>query len=198
MTRPDFSVVGSTVHACNKVVEYLAPILEGGSNEIDKVYKVERHIGRFNTEKEVKRWMSHRDGGVRIAALSVVGYEKVSSAIIGSINMAAYVFAGDVFSYEKDTRAEVIAGKLAAALMNKDATPGCYSKPEAIRADNLYSFNIDDLGVAIWAVSWNQKWQLNVPIDPADLDDFIKFGLRGELADGAPALEGEVTLPQGE
>lgn len=198
MTRPDFSVVGSTVHACNKVVEYLAPFIEGGPRDINKVHKVERHIGRLNTEQDVKRWIGNREGGIRVAAMNVESYEKVGGAIIGMVNLSAYIFVTDFYGYEKDTRAEVIAGMLAAALMSKEATPGCYSKPQDIRADNLYSKNIDELGVAGWAVSWKQKWQLNIPIDPADLDDFIKFGLRGELADGAPVLEGEVTLPQGE
>ncbi|WP_447077675.1 hypothetical protein [Shewanella algae] len=196
MTRPDFNVVGSTVYACNKVVEYLKPLLEGGERDIDKVETVERHIGRFDTAEQVKRWLSKRDGGIRIAALNVTAYERIGGRIVGRVNMAAYVFTAPRFGYDKDTLAEVIAGKLVAAMMERNAPPEAYGRAENFRADNLYSTAIDETGMACWAVSWSQQWYLDEPIDGASLDDFLRFGLTGELADGAPVIEGVVDLPQ--
>lgn len=198
MTRPDFNDTGSTVFACLKTVDFLKPLCEGGSREIDKVPVVERHIGRFNTAEEVKRWLSNRDGAIRVAVLNVEQYEKIGGRVIGTVNMAAYVFASDKFGYSKDTRVEAIAGKVAAAMMTQGGPPQAYAKAERVRADNLYSGSSDDLGVAFWAVSWTQKWYLDVPLDLATLDDFLRFNLRGELADGAPELEGDVNLPQGD
>lgn len=195
-TRPDFNLVGSTVYACNKVVEYLKPLLEGSERDLDKVETVERHIGRFNTAQDVKRWLSKRDGGIRIAALSVANYQRIGGRIVGTVNMAAYVFTAERFAYPKDTLAEVIAGKLVAAMMNKVSPPEAYSKADNFRADNLYSTGIDELGIACWAVSWSQQWYLDEAIDQASLDDFLRFGLSGELADGAPTIDGVVDLPQ--
>ena len=49
MSRPDFGTIGSTVSACEAVVQYLKPYLEatgpGADRVIDRVQLVERHIG---------------------------------------------------------------------------------------------------------------------------------------------------------
>ncbi|MEZ8655689.1 hypothetical protein AB6D60_17035 [Vibrio splendidus] len=196
MSRPDFTTSGSTVWAVNEIVQYLKPKLEGGEREIEKIQTVERHIGRFDKADDIKRWMSNRDGGVRIAALRVPQYETVGNRLIGNVNLVAYVFTTDQFGYEKDLRAEVVVGKLVRELMDRSALPTSYGRVENVRSDNLYSGEIDKLGIAIWSVTWSQQWYLDEEIDLSTLDDFITFGLKGEIADGAPTIDGEVQLPQ--
>lgn len=196
MSRPDFTTSGSTVWAVNEIVQYLKPKLEGGVREIEKIQTVERHIGRFDKVDDIKRWMSNRDGGVRIAALRVPQYETVGNRLIGNVNLVAYVFTTDQFGYEKDLRAEVVAGKLVRELVDRSALPTAYGRVENVRSDNLYSGEIDKLGIAIWSVTWSQQWYLDEEIDLSTLDDFITFGLKGEIADGAPTIDGEVQLPQ--
>ncbi|MEZ9414127.1 hypothetical protein AB4189_07980 [Vibrio sp. 10N.286.49.E1] len=196
MSRPDFTTSGSTVWAVNEIVQYLKPKLEGGVREIEKIQTVERHIGRFDKADDIKRWMSNRDGGVRIAALRVQQYETVGNRLIGNVNLVAYVFTTDQFGYEKDLRAEVVAGKLVRELVDRSALPTAYGRVENVRSDNLYSGEIDKLGIAIWSVTWSQQWYLDEEIDLSTLDDFITFGLKGEIADGAPTIDGEVQLPQ--
>lgn len=196
MSRPDFTTSGSTVWAVNEIVQYLKPKLEGGVREIEKIQTVERHIGRFDKADDIKRWMSNRDGGVRVAALRVQQYETVGNRLIGNVNFAAYVFTADQFGYEKDLRAEVVVGKLVRELMDRSALPTSYGRVENVRSDNLYSGEIDKLGIAIWSVTWSQQWYLDEEIDLSTLDDFITFGLKGEIADGAPTIDGEVKLPQ--
>ncbi|MEZ8869543.1 hypothetical protein AB6D94_07815 [Vibrio sp. 10N.247.310.56] len=196
MSRPDFTTSGSTVWAVNEIVQYLKPKLEGGVREIEKIQTVERHIGRFDKADDIKRWMSNRDGGVRIAALRVPQYETVGNRLIGNVHLVAYVFTTDQFGYEKDLRAEVVAGKLVRELVDRRALPTAYGRVENVRSDNLYSGEIDKLGIAIWSVTWSQQWYLDEEIDLSTLDDFITFGLKGEIADGAPTIDGEVKLPQ--
>lgn len=196
MSRPDFTTSGSTVWAVNEIVQYLKPKLEGVVREIEKIQTVERHIGRFDKADDIKRWMSNRDGGVRIAALRVPQYETVGNRLIGNVNLVAYVFTTDQFGYEKDLRAEVVAGKLVRELVDRSALPTAYGRVENVRSDNLYSGEIDKLGIAIWSVTWSQQWYLDEEIDLSTLDDFITFGLKGEIADGAPIIDGEVKLPQ--
>ncbi|TKF30785.1 hypothetical protein FCV50_13340 [Vibrio kanaloae] len=196
MSRPDFTTSGSTVWAVNEIVQYLKPKLEGGVREIEKIQTVERHIGRFDKADDIKRWMSNRDGGVRIGALRVPQYETVGNRLIGNVNLVAYLCTTDQFGYEKDLRAEVVAGKLVRELMDRSALPTAYGRVENVRSDNLYSGEIDKLGIAIWSVTWSQQWYLDEEIDLSTLDDFITFGLKGEIADGAPTIDGEVKLPQ--
>lgn len=195
--RPSFNIQGSTVWACNEIVNYLKPALEGvDESEIDKVATVERHIGRFDKPEDIKRWLARRGGGVRIAALKVNQYETVGNRLVGDVNFVAYVFTTDQYGYEKDMRAEVITGRLVRAMMDRKATPTAYSMPQGVRADNLYNGGIDQLGVAIWSVTWSQQWYIDEEIDLSTLDDFITFGLKGEIAEGSPDIEGEVKLPQ--
>ena len=196
MSRPDFTTSGSTVWAVNEIVQYLKPKLEGGVREIEKIQTVERHIGRFDKADDIKRWISNRDGGVRIGALRVPQYETVGNRLIGNVNLVAYLCTTDQFGYEKDLRAEVVAGKLVRELMDRSALPTAYGRVENVRSDNLYSGEIDKLGIAIWSVTWSQQWYLDEEIDLSTLDDFITFGLKGEIADGAPTIDGEVQLPQ--
>jgi len=201
MSRPDFGTIGSTVAACEAVVDYLIPYLQadavGGDRQVDRVQTVERHIGQFDKPEDVKRWMGNRDGGVRIAALRIVSMRNEGSSLIGSIEFAAFVFTNDMWAYAKDLRAEVIAGRLAKALMIKGGWQGtgAYKAPDSVRADNLYSGNIDQLGLAIWSVTWRQDWPLDNPIDVDTLDDFLRCNWQAELADGAPVLEADITLP---
>ena len=176
MSRPDFGTIGSTVSACEAVVQYLKPYLEatgpGANRKIDRVQTVERHIGRFNEADDIKRWMSGKEGGIRICAQRVVAMQNQGSRLIGTVEFVAFVFCAEQFAYAKDQRAEVIACRLAKALMLKGGWvgTGASSVPEAVRADNLYTTAIDKLGLAIWSVTWRQDWPLDDPIDEATLD----------------------------
>lgn len=201
MSRPDFGTIGSTVSACEAVVEYLKPYLEatgpGADRKIDRVQTVERHIGRFNEVDDIKRWMSGKDGGVRICAQRVVNYYNEGNRLIGTVEFAAFVFCTDLFAYAKDQRAEVIAGRLAKALMIKGGWLGTQAKkaPDGVRSDNLYTTAIDKIGLGIWGVTWRQDWPLDDPIDEATLDDFLRCNFKAELADGAPVFEATINLP---
>ncbi|HGZ7313130.1 TPA: hypothetical protein ACOL2D_002478 [Vibrio parahaemolyticus] len=196
MSRPDFNTSGSTVWACEEIVNYLKPMLEGGLQDIDKVQAVERHVGRFDKPADIKRWMSNRDGGIRIAALRVKSYETIGGRLIGNVDFSAYVFTAEQYGYQKDIRAEVITGRLVRSLMGFDALPTAYSQVADVRSDNLYSGNVDELGLAIWAVTWSQQWYLDEELNLGTLDDFLTFSMKGELEDGAPTIDGEVILPQ--
>ena len=85
---------------------------------------VERHIGQFDKPDDVKRWLTNRDGGVRVAAMRIVAMRNEGSSLIGTTEFAAFVFTTDMWGYAKDQRVEVIAGRLAKALMLKGGWQG--------------------------------------------------------------------------
>ena len=109
--------------------------------------------------------MSGKEGGIRVCAQRVVAMQNQGSRLIGTIEFVAFVFCAEQFAYAKDQRAEVIACRLAKALMLKGGWvgTGASSVPEAVRADNLYTTAIDKLGLAIWSVTWRQDWPLDEP-----------------------------------
>lgn len=193
MNRPDFVMSGSTVAACEAIVNYLKPHLEGTGQQVDKVQAVERHVGRFDQPNEVKRWLTGRDGGIRIAALRVASMENRGSRLVGKVEFVAYVFTSDYWGYSRDTRAEVITGRLAKLLATKGWARGlAESGVEGLRADNLYSGSLDGLGVSIWALSWRQDWALDTELDLTTLDDFLLFNMQAPIADDAPVLAADI------
>lgn len=194
--RPDFVTTGSTVYAVNEIVSYLTPLLTGNEDDIDKVSEITRHVGRFDKPDEIKNWMSRKDGGIRIAALRVRNIDQSAGQMTGDVDLVAYVFCTEQFGYSRDQRAEVIAGRLAKLLLANKGVPTANKKAESLNMDNLYSGDVDGLGLAIWSVSWTQNWVLDKPLTAADLDDFVTMHATAEIADGAPTMDSDITLDQ--
>jgi hypothetical protein len=194
--RPDFVTTGSTVYAVNEIVSYLTPKLTGNEDDIDKVSKITRHVGRFDKPNEIKNWMSGKDGGIRIAALRVRNIDQSAGQMTGDVDLVAYVFCTEQFGYSRDQRAEVIAGRLAKLLLANKGVPTANKKAESLNMDNLYSGDVDGLGLAIWSVSWTQNWVLDKPLTAADLDDFVTMHATAEIAHGAPTMDSDITLDQ--
>ena len=192
MNRPEFVTAGSTVAACDAIATYLRPKLSG--DKVAQVQAIERHVGRFNEPAEIKRYLTGSDGAIRIAALRVSDIKQFAGGVQGKIEFAAYVMATDKFGYARDTRAEVICGLLTRELCRRGVGKdmGAESSPEAIRADNLYSGQLDGLGVCIWVVTWSQLWRTDDEIDLTTIDDFLILGLNAPLADGSPSLDAEI------
>jgi hypothetical protein len=194
--RPDFVTTGSTVYAVNEIVKYLTPLLTGNENDIDKVSEITRHVGRFDKPDEIKNWMSRKDGGIRIAALRVRNIDQSAGQMTGDVDLVAYVFCTEQFGYSRDQRAEVIAGRLAKLLLANKGVPTANKKAESLNMDNLYSGDVDGLGLAIWSVSWTQNWVLDNPLTADDLDDFVTMHATAEIAHGAPTMDSDITLDQ--
>ena len=194
--RPDFITTGSTVYAVNEIVNFLTPLLTANENDIDKVSEITRHVGRFDKPNEIKNWLSKKDGGIRIAALRVRNIEQIGGELSGDVEFVAYVFCADVYGHSRDQRAEVIAGRLAKSLLANKGIPTANKKANSLNMDNLYSGDVDGLGLAIWSVTWSQNWVLDKPITAADLDDLVTFHATADIAEGAPTMDSTVTLEQ--
>lgn len=191
MNRPVLVTAGSTISAAEHVVTYLKQ-LEG--NGVAQANQIERHIGRFNEVSEVKRYLSGKNGSIRVCALRVTNIQQQAGGVIGNVDFAAYIMTTDHFGYSRDTRAEVITGLVTRLLCRRTAGKEMQAEaaPREIRADNLYSGNIDDLGVCIWCVTWSQLYRTDEDIDISTLDDFLILGLNAPSGDGSPSLDAEI------
>lgn len=194
--RPDFITTGSTVYATTEIVNYLKPLITGTPDQIDKVAVIERHVGRFDQPSEIKRWLSSKDSGIRIASMRVRNMEQIGGQMTGDVDFVAYVFCSEQYGYERDTRAEVIAGRLAKYMFANKGIPTANKKAQSVNMDNLYSGTIDEMGLAIWSVTWTQNWVLDKPMNAEDLDDFITLHSSEVIADGAPTMDSDITLEQ--
>ncbi|HEE9970934.1 TPA: hypothetical protein R8G37_002840 [Citrobacter braakii] len=174
--RPAFVTLGSTVSAAENIVNWLKAELEG-EKQPDRVEKVERHIGQFNTPDQVKSYMSGRDGSIRIAALRVRNIQN-RRGMTGLVTWAAYIMMADFWGYPRDARCEVIAGRLARRISCREAAAGMKAErmAENIAAENLWSGGLDNLGITMWAVTWEQEFRLDDEIDLSTLPEFLRLG----------------------
>jgi len=192
--RPSLVTLGSTVSAAERVIAWLRPELEGAKP--DRVPVIERHIGQFNTPDEVKRYLSDRQGCIRVAALRVRDVRHEAGGTVGLVTWVAYVMATDDWGYGRDLRAEVMTSKVCRRLAEPAAAKGMGAERKAseISADNIYSGSLDDLGVPMWAVMWHQEFKLDEEPDISVLPDFLRLGMTATPNGGVPVIEAVIPV----
>ena len=196
--RPSLLTTGSTVSAAENIVAWLKPELlnEPQQNKPDRVSVIERHIGQFSTPAEVKTWLSDRDGCIRLAALRVRNIRAQAGGTVGDITWAAYIMATDAWGYPRDTRCEVLVGKLVRRIVQRGAANGMKAERPAtsVSADNIYSGGLNELGLTMWAVTWEQEFRLDDEIDLATLPDFLPLGATLQVGDGTTPIEDVINV----
>ena len=192
--RPELLTTGSTVAAAEHIVDWLKPVLEGAN--LDQVKVIERHIGQFKTPAEVKTYLSDRNGCIRVAALRIRNIRSRAGGTIGDVTWAAYVMATDAWGYPRDTRCEILVGKLARRIASREAASGMGAEraASAISADNIYTSGLNDLGLTMWAVTWEQEFRLDEEIDISTLPDFLRLGATFSVNDGATNIDGVINV----
>lgn len=196
--RPPLLTTGSTVSAAENIVAWLKPELlnEPQQNKPDRVSVIERHIGQFSTPAEVKTYLTDRDGCIRLAALRVRNIRAQAGGTVGDITWAAYIMATDAWGYPRDTRCEVLVGKLVRRIVQRGAANGMKAERPAtsVSADNIYSGGLNELGLTMWAVTWEQEFRLDDEIDLATLPDFLRLGATLQVGDGSAPIEGVINV----
>ncbi|HBX4912561.1 hypothetical protein ACTXT3_17510 [Klebsiella pneumoniae] len=196
--RPSLLTTGSTVSAAENIVAWLKPELlnEPQQYKPDRVSVIERHIGQFSTPSEVKTYLTDRDGCIRLAALRVRNIRAQAGGTVGDITWAAYVMATDAWGYTRDTRCEVLVGKLVRRIVQRGAANGMKAERLAtsVSADNIYSGGLNDLGLTMWAVTWEQEFRLDDEIDLAILPDFLRLGATLQVSDDTDPIKGVINV----
>lgn len=196
--RPSLLTTGSTVSAAENIVAWLKPELlnEPQQNKPDRVSVIERHIGQFSTPAEVKTYLSDRDGCIRLAALRVRNIRAQAGGTVGDITWAAYVMATDSWGYSRDTRCEVLVGKLARRIVSRGAAAAMRAERVAssVSAENIYSGGLNDLGLTMWCVTWEQEFRLDDEIDLTTLPEFLRLGATLVVNDGATSIEDTINV----
>ncbi|GAA4651683.1 hypothetical protein GCM10023116_39670 [Kistimonas scapharcae] len=164
-----------------------------------KVRMVESHRGRFDSVAEIKRH------GTASPALLVCtdGVRNCQErfgrhgGIWGDASFFVYIVTRDLPGVTRDTQAEALAGQLAHTVIDNTWNDKAQSV-KSIDARNLTTTEVDKLGVALWAVGWQQP----VLIEPVDadsgLDTFATLSATWDSApgDGEPTMEATIELEQ--
>jgi hypothetical protein len=157
--------------------------------------KVYVHGGRFTAE-ELKRYATQAPCLV-VAVLDVLRDELQGSQTHVAVQLGCFIVARDKPQQLRDAVALTLVEAVLAVVRPEETwdDPDA-SAPEKIRAANLFDGKLDAHGVALWAVTWEQPYDLNV-FDPSALAAFtkydVKYDLKGSL-DATVEAEDTVTL----
>lgn len=178
------------------LIEQRTAIVAAVKAAIPELVECQSHGGRFALE-DLKK-IAQRTPAVRVGCL---GIRDMVSDGGGAIDVTAiwgiFVITTDKPMLPRDAGALILVGAIAAVVPDNlwDGTATGY--PEGSRGDNLYSGQLESIGVALWAITWQQKITLG-GLDPAGLDDFITFNAAYDFApaDGAADAQDTITLDQ--
>ena len=150
--------------------------------------------GRLD-EAELKR-LAVKVPAVLVALMGVDGLESKGGAPHATFSLAAVVVCGTGKKGEPaDEGALALAGAVLEALEGNRF--GCdVGVPASVRAENLYSGELDAGHSALWAVTWNQAVDVSNNIQKPKLDDFLRCYVR-EAGDGPVTQQIHLPGPQG-
>ena len=158
-----------------------AAIIADLQTRLSQNVKVEGHGGRFSAD-ELQRYGA-KAPTVLVAILGLGELTASGSTVDASVACAALVVTSDRPSLPRDLGALAIVTTLAPALPG-NAFALDVSGATNVRADNLYSAQVDKLGVALWALTWRQPGVTLNALDPAALDDFLMLHVDYDAAAG--------------
>lgn len=153
-------------------------ILPGGSNG---VRTVSTHIGEFG-EREVREY-APASPAVILAPMGFTDVVPTGGSVRAVFSYSAYVLAKTMGHGDRGQIVMAIIGALIPALP-RERFHACAKAPQGITAGNLYTGPVDDMGIALWAIQWEQVLALG-GVDPSTLADFITLHSTYNLDPGA-------------
>lgn len=168
-------------------------VVERIAEKIPVVKTCRSHEGNFDLE-EMRR-VYDKTPAVLVAVLGVQDMESAGGVGVANVRLGAFVLTA---APKAETRADLavyLSEELLKLVRSERWGQKSVQRAANLRAENLYSGQIDKQAVSFWAVTWTQKVDLS-EVDTALLNDFAEahgdFG--GGLPAGAPAALGNTTL----
>lgn len=171
-----------------------AQVVAGIQAVVGDRVQVESHRGRFDSPAELKRY-SMRAPAVLVALLWA--QRDYTAPGLWDLRFNVFVVTRDAPGVPRDVSALALVTQIGVTLDAADwGVADCFA-PSDVRADNLYSGQIDTLGVGMWGMRWDQRFTLDA-LDPADLEPFLTFHEDTDLApaDGTIDMSETDELPQ--
>lgn len=159
-------------------IEHRHAMIGGIKAAMTTLVDVAPHGGRFDLA-EVKA-IAQKSPAARLSCLSIGNIEVGSSGLEAMLTWNCMIITTDRPNALRDDNAFALVSALLKPI--SDQCWGASTRAaENIRATNLYSRKLTEIGVAMWAVSWKQLAELD-SIDPADLDDLLRVNVEYDLA----------------
>jgi len=177
------------------LLDLRSAIVAGIAAGLPGLKEVKAHGGRFNVQ-ELKA-AAARSPSVRVACLGVQEVQAAAEGVEAVTVWGAFIVSGDVHPTSRDAMTLGLAGALLPLLPGacwglEDLVDGA----RAVRAENLFSRDLDAQGVSLWAVTWRHRVTLG-RVDAATLDDFLRCHVDYDInQDGEADATDEIALPQ--
>lgn len=146
-------------------------------------FKLVREHGGTVNESEIKRIAIQTPA----ALVAVLGgpVEREGGWPVGDVRFAVFVITVGTSTTDRKSDVvnlvEQVVGQVAANTWSASYTH--LQAPQKIHMDNLYSGSIDSKGVALWAVTWTQRCEVNLNEDAyGELDDLNTVAVDMDLA----------------
>ena len=145
------------------------------------VKSVKPHGGRFTLE-EIRR-IAAQTPSVRIALLGLNSIGQTTGSEVRALAVVAvFVLTRDAPAVHRDVAALALVEVLVKLVPGNVWGLADVDAPNDVRADNLFSTQLDKVGVALWAVNWRQEIELGV-FDETALDDFATFNATFDIGE---------------
>lgn len=164
---------------------------------IPQLLTCQPHGGRFD-RADLMRY-SPKAPAVLVGVLDLPNIERQQAEGKSNVLWALFVITKDKPEEPKHDGALALVNALGLLIPNNrwglDESIGV---PMNIRAQNLYTTEIDKLGCALWGVTWSQLMSIGGSIDELNLDDFLTLNATHDLKPGAgePTAVDNIELPQ--
>ena len=162
--------------------------------DLPSLKSVEAHGGRF-TLPELKA-VAVKSPAVRVACLGVSRATSTAQGVDVVAAWGAFVISKDLHPVSRDA---VTLGLVSALLpivpLNCWGLEDYVDSARDVRADNLFSRDLDAQGVSIWAVTWRHTVTLG-RVDESTLDDFLRAWVEYDInQDGVVDTMDKIDLP---
>lgn len=158
--------------------------------------QVDTHGGRFDMD-EIKRWAKRTPCCV-VGILSVNSSEFDGTQVVANVEFGAFVVTKDQKDLKRDAAAIVMTDALFATVtpLQRFGADEAVHAPTDMAAANLYNGKLDQEGIALWAFTWTQGYDI-ARFDLALLSDFLRYRSSIQISENpdTPTGDDAVDLP---
>ena len=171
-----------------------ASIVDRLQSALGGAARAKAHGGRFSLA-ELKRH-AVQGPAVLVACLGVVKLTPAAAGVEALCAWGAFVVCADKPLLPRDAAALGLVSAMLPLVPGQTWERDDVDQPRQVRADNLYTSELDKEGVALWALTWQQEITLG-QVDPATLDAFLTAHVDYDInQDGSADAADDIALPQ--
>ena len=162
--------------------------------ELDTI-NVSEHGGAFSLD-DIRRYAKKSPAAV-VGCLGIPTFEIQGSVVTAKVVYAVFCIAHDEAANKRDAAALLLAESVAVETIQNTWFKSASSSPMNVVGTNLYSVPLDKLGVAMWAIRWEQRVDLQRNAIET-LDDFLSMHSTYDIGetDGTDVNTDITELPQ--